>query len=458
MAGDRKKKNCWTHNPKSADLSWFSAVSRWTCWEDGPSICRMDAGKHVIFLGAGASKGSGYPLANELRLLISSQRNWEKALCEYGGKHNIPGNQIVDLGQQMQQLGTAYWLKHRDALGLFRNGGFATLDEFCKLAGTQFQAQIQGLRCLVRAALGLFNPEETFEKSEYYGFVQALFAADLESLRDDVAVLTYNYDPYLEFLLFRALQQRRRITRARKGITMTPEDLADEQDFEFLLNAATSGFYNPASLTWADRDKTKRSFCVLKLHGSICYREDDVCGFNSLFEDAPLARAKRLFSKSPGCADQMPPPLLFPWEILDGNDFIPRSSFPYQPSAPLYDLFVGIWNRARREVESAKKISFVGLSMHDFLSDGLKFLFAGKTGQVDIVVANPGNANPFTGELDKDWANSPHYPAHAVHETLRKITPNMVSSRVGHVSPGFILVRDFAEFVRTQMKPFPRLP
>jgi len=417
----------------------------------------MDAGKHVIFLGAGASKGSGYPLANELRLLISSQRNWEKALSEYGGKHNIPGNQLVDLGQQMQQLGTAYWLKHRDALGLFRNGGFATLDEFCKLAGTQFQAQIQGLRCLVRAALGLFNPEETFEKSEYYGFVQALFAADLESLRDDVAVLTYNYDPYLEFLLFRALQQRRRITRAGKGITMTPEDLADEQDFEFLLNAATSGFYNPASLTWADRDKTKRSFCVLKLHGSICYREDDVCGFNSLFEDAPLACAKRLFSNSPGCADQMPPPLLFPWEILDGNDFIPRASFPYQPSAPLYDLFVGIWKRARREVQSAKKISFVGLSMHDFIQDGLEFLFKDKTGSIELVVANRDNRKADSEEMDTRWGFLPHAPAYSVNEILTRAAPRMAKTGLVHendASPTMItLVKDFSEFIKTQMRP-----
>jgi hypothetical protein len=30
--------------------------------------------KHVVFLGAGASKTSGYPLADELRLRLSAQQ------------------------------------------------------------------------------------------------------------------------------------------------------------------------------------------------------------------------------------------------------------------------------------------------------------------------------------------------------------------------------------------------
>jgi hypothetical protein len=41
----------------------------------------------------------------------------------------------------------------------------------------------------------VFNPEEHFEQSEYYSFIQALFKDDQTSLRDDIVVLTYNYDP-----------------------------------------------------------------------------------------------------------------------------------------------------------------------------------------------------------------------------------------------------------------------
>jgi hypothetical protein len=89
-----------------------------------------------------------------------------------------------------------YWDRNKEVLELFRDGGFATLDEFCKLAGGfDYQKEINRLRCFVRAALGLFNPEENFEKSEYYSFVQSLFEPDLVSLRDDITVLTYNYDP-----------------------------------------------------------------------------------------------------------------------------------------------------------------------------------------------------------------------------------------------------------------------
>ena len=159
--------------------------------------------KHVIFLGAGASKGSGYPLANELRLRISSWEHFDKHAKDYESKHKL-------LHAPYSTEISACLRRHAEAIDLFRNGGFATLDEFCKLAGGfEFKKQINGLRCLVRGALGLCNPEESFHTSEYYGFVQSLFKDDLLSLREDVCVLTYNYDPYLQFLLHRALKQER---------------------------------------------------------------------------------------------------------------------------------------------------------------------------------------------------------------------------------------------------------
>ena len=403
--------------------------------------------KHVIFLGAGASKGSGYPIANKLRLLISSRKNWENALLEYEKTHNLVDTPIRDIG-------LPYWDKHVEALGLFRNGGFATLDEFCKLAGTAFQTEIHGLRCVVRAALGLFNPEEHFEDSEYYGFVQALFKADLESLREDITILTYNYDPYLEFLLYRALDHR--WTIARKGgpsfLVGTKVDKITHHENQ--LNAVTSGFYSPDSRAWLDCDKTKPAFCLLQLHGSICYEVLGSTGFEALFVDEPLTRAKKFFEKP---ADNIIPPVLFPWEIMTDHRLVEMKSFPFSNSHALYNLFDGIWEKARREVQAAEKISFIGLCMHDFLVGGLEFLFKDRKTPVEVVVANPDNADLGSGELQQNWGNLPHTPAYAVNEVLRKVAPDMqrfgIDQQYGKNPGGITLVRDFAEFIKTQMKP-----
>jgi hypothetical protein len=214
----------------------------------------MSAGKHVIFLGAGASYGSGYPLANGLRLLISSRQKWEEAVANYESKHRYAQRPITTVAM-------SYFDKHQDSLELFRKGGFATLDEFCKLAGGfQFQHEINGLRCLMRGALGLFNPEEHFEKSEYYGFVQSLFKEDLISLREDITVLTYNYDPYLEYLLHRAMYTRWRVTRKGKSPVLTPEELAKDVVFSRDLSTATSGFFKNKDLSWLNPEPTKNTF------------------------------------------------------------------------------------------------------------------------------------------------------------------------------------------------------
>src|SRR3954463_14287584 len=126
------------------------------------------ASKHVIFLGAGASKGSGYPLANELRLWLSSQDYYsQKAL-----KLNRRASAMSELGGMVSD----FFQANEAAVTFFRKGGFATVDEFCKLSfghGTTNHAA--AMRFMTRAALGLFNPEDSFENSEYYGFVQALF-------------------------------------------------------------------------------------------------------------------------------------------------------------------------------------------------------------------------------------------------------------------------------------------
>jgi hypothetical protein len=409
----------------------------------------MATGKHVIFLGAGASKNSGYPLANDLRLLISSRNKWHEALLNYEKetKHHLVASK-----------GLAYWERHVKALNLFRNGGFATLDEFCKLAGNQFQSEIHGLRRLVRAALGLFNPEDHFEKSEYYAFVQALFEGDLESLRSDVTVLTYNYDPYLEFLLHRALDYRLMIRQSGTGtsITLNQVEAARSRHHDKMLSAATSGFDDPGNVAWLNDDKAGPCFCVLKLHGSICFLKDNIAGYDTLFSKNPNERAESLFGE---LADSNTPPVLFPWEMMTAQGFVRRDSLLFNGFGKILGtLFQGIWERARREVQAADKISFVGLSMHSFLTDGLKYLFEGKKNGVEVCLANPENQAFVTGNPKSHWASQPSSPAYKLKATLKQASSMPM---YGYTEPprkeagGITLVKDFSEFIRTQMEPIP---
>ncbi len=410
---------------------------------------KMKTGKHVIFLGAGASSGSGYPLANNLRLLLSSRLKWEEALAGYDIKHRYSGRLIADLGMP-------YWDKYSGALDLFRNGAFATVDEFVKLAGGfRFQEEINGLRFLVRAALGLFNPEEHFEQSEYYGFVQSLFEPNLVDLRDDITVLTYNYDPYLEFLLSRALEHRWRMMRRGKGPVLSGEDMVEEAKRERQLNAVTSGFYSRNALRVVEDERAEPSFCVLKLHGSICFGVNEAVDYQTLFLKHPPERARTLFD-SP--VDGSAPPILFPWEIMTDKGFVKEEAFAAAHSRPLYQLFRRIWERARREIGLADKVSFVGLSMHQFLFQGLKYLFEGKGGDVEVVVANPDNSAFIPGRPDTYWAKQPHSSAFAVGEALNRAAPGMrrvgiPSGQTTHSAGDITIVKNFAEFVRTQMKP-----
>jgi hypothetical protein len=401
--------------------------------------------------GAGASRNSGYPLANGLRLLISSRKKWEEALAKYEVRHNLSGRPIA-------KLGLDYWAYHVVALDLFRKGGFATVDEFCKLAQPSYQSETNNLRSLLRIALGLFNPEENFEQSEYYSFIQSLFKDDLFSLREDVVVLSYNYDPYLEFLLYRALAHRFKVIRRLTSPLVSNDDIVEIEEHQQVINTVTSGFGLIGDQKWLGDENTKPNFCVLKLHGSIVNTVNLATDFKILFsedEGDVLRRAEKLFGAN---EREYTPPILFPWEIMNEKGFIENDSFPLPNAPALYSLFRGIWERARREVQTADKISFVGLSMHSYLIDGLKFLFNGKGGKVEVCVANPDNVTFVPGRTETHWNNLPNSPAYAVSKILDAVAPNM--GRWGKLpkmsrSDGDItLVNDFTEFVKTQMKPF----
>jgi hypothetical protein len=85
--------------------------------------------KHVIILGAGASASSGYPVGNDLRLSMSSTKALEDRIRK--ALENAGDVDRLGIVKQFHQ-----WIKPLEkALKLFREGNFATVDEFCRLAG-----------------------------------------------------------------------------------------------------------------------------------------------------------------------------------------------------------------------------------------------------------------------------------------------------------------------------------
>jgi len=114
--------------------------------------------KHVIILGAGASITSGYPDANRLRLLMSS----EKALREELSNRGKFDSEFVD-----RVVGRVLGGELGSAIELFRHGGFATVDEFSNLARNRFRTEVGLLKSLLRFSLALHDPEENFHKSDY---------------------------------------------------------------------------------------------------------------------------------------------------------------------------------------------------------------------------------------------------------------------------------------------------
>ena len=265
-------------------------------------------GKHVIFLGAGASVSSGYPVGEQLALLITSKEHRTK-LCNNHGYHDLPpeGNDFIASAAK--------------EIEVFRSGCFNSIDEFCKLSmGTDSARHIPKLKQLMRVALSINDPERNFADSEYRRLVNRLFQPDGFSLRDDLSILTFNYDAYLEYLLFEAVQRRHQIV---SGKFPRAE----------LLDSITSGFWTHGSKAWAGL----LGFCVLKLHGSLAYPY--FLSNPSLTMQHPYNAKKKLVSYDDlfglsltdriACLvqDETPVPCVFPWEIIQAGSFIPEADF-----------------------------------------------------------------------------------------------------------------------------------
>jgi hypothetical protein len=376
-----------------------------------PEKSPLSVGKHVIVLGAGASASSGYPVGEGLRKLLANPER----LCAKVKEQLKEKNEEIEGGLD-------YSLKTLDrSIRLFRNGGFATVDEFVRLAGQHRETEAEYLRRLLSLCFAIENPEASFEQSDYYPFVQRLFEGDLMSLRADLSVLTFNYDSYLEFLLRRAYETR----CEAKG--MAPSDV--------VLDAILSGFRSRLTQKLAEPG----GFCLLKLHGTCalpsCDERDEPCPtHDELFNPDPARRFHTVSSRR--FADVGFSPIFFPWEILNrSGSFVSKEKFRWAKQRQtgseieLFSLFKAIWERARKEVRGAARLSFVGLSMHNYLEPGFRFLLKGKGGHAELVIA------------DKE----PQKPAERLERWLKGSCPDLQWK---------VRVRtSFAEFIQEEMEP-----
>jgi hypothetical protein len=368
------------------------------------------AKKHVIFLGAGASKTSGYPLANDLTLLMCDIRTFKnelrKVLARENGKHvEFAENSVITKFHELSS-----------AAKILRDGDFVTMDELSNLAlGGAHAGKILDLKRLMRLVFSLNNPDiYHFATSDYRPLIQKLFT-DAE-LREDVTILSFNYDPYLDYRLSTAFSSRQQVRPSKS------------QALRDTYQAINSGLLDPNDSNWL----SKPGFCHLKLHGT-CVLPDPLPKRKLTLpvqpgEDPALTTA-HLFSfetmpllanlVQPPFSDQDPPALL-PWEIIHGDgrlltadEFTTVVGDGWQ-HIKLYPLFKRVWERAREEVQHADKVSFVGLSFGRFLVPEFKFLFAGKKGDLQVTIANPDN------EKFKNYENPlhPNSPAGKVFDLL----------------------------------------
>ncbi len=234
-----------------------------------------------------------HPLANSLRLLMGSPRHLanriETALRAASESRSEEDTRIY------KSAASEYRKRFKDVLALFRNGGFSSVDAFCKLAANRQADQVRVLKRWMRLCLAVHDPEDVFAESDYYPFAERLFVEDTRYLRRDVAVLSFNYDPYLEFLLWRSY-------RVRCNAAGGPVD--SEGDGTVILSGMLGR--NVGELV------QREGFCLLKLHGSIAWPEvrdeERNVGFGHLFGKHMAERLSALCGPL-GDSDS---PVLFP--------------------------------------------------------------------------------------------------------------------------------------------------
>jgi hypothetical protein len=401
--------------------------------------------KHVIFLGAGASVSSGYPLANRLALLMSDRRT---LIDEILHQSKFCGETWAN-GWFRDSTIAHYLNQCMPATEALRDGAFASMDELSRLsAGGVKDSNIRMLKKLMRFVLAIYNPHQNhLSETDYRPFIQSLFGASSQ-IREDVSIISFNYDPYLEFSLRLAFTHRQQVN------PQNPNEHAD------LRNAITSGFENPADTKWLNRS----GFCHLKLHGACVLpgaynwrrkqlpvptgdltppNAGDFFHFNTV-------QGKLATLVSSAFADHEPPAIL-PWEIVhDAGRILTQAEFNKAVGtdwqhAHHYNLFSGLWKRARREVLEASRVSFVGLSFGPFLEPAFKFLFREKANTTEFCVAN--SDNKFFQHARALHPRSPAGKAYAMLENV--VAPECMFTRtINDLSIHRSLVKQFEAAMR----------
>ena len=361
-------------------------------------------GKHVIILGAGASYSSGYPLNPELGRILSSPEGFEQYVRDQDAYPQLKQKLIMELRKEEK-----WWRS-------FRDGRFDTVDEFSSQFRDTLKPVVQNLKWYTSWAFVLHNPQGNSgsckrgdttgpESSDYLTFVKRLFKEGSPRLREDIAVLTYNYDAYFEFLLSCAFKGRLGDNHAQIS-TAWVSGLGD-LDAHALFGA--------------------KGFCFLKLHGTsvlpLFFPPNMHHAHPLTFNEAFVDRAQLGKLPDPVRVGRPPtPPIFFPWELITKRGgFLTEDAFwgvdGTKDNRVYYPVFKAIWKRAQQEITEAKKISFVGFSGHPFMEHGLWFLFKGRARQIkagtkqplEVVTANPdsvpqghrGNAPALGGHVDR---------------------------------------------------------
>jgi hypothetical protein len=446
---------------------------------------------HVIFLGAGASYTSGYPIGQELRLRMASKDYFQAEL----NKIYPTGNSLVDVPLHDGKLKCLqYFDRFAKSVELFRHGGFATVDEFSKLASESYPEHVQNMKKLMCLVLAIHNPEDKFQESDYYPFIQRLFRSDsLNQFRNEISVITFNYDCYLDYVLREARRYRLAVSKVSEVVKNHPDVLKGPQELtEPWSSKLSSGFYlqeSEKALAWREDQ-----FNYFKLHGSIAYGGRPAnFGYERLFGDPAPKRFD--FLDDDWFIKHYVPPVVFPWELFDSNSgkFISEEDFIFvkgkdeisrRDGKQLFEHFKIMWKNAKLSVERANKISFVGLSMHEYLEGGLRYLFQdfGKSKDpkvrswiadgtmdeakprcVEVVVANPEN------DQFRNSENRLH-PASLcgrVADLLKKVAPNLTYIRSSSENDGMFRATEipdktdgpditprssFAEFIGREME------
>jgi hypothetical protein len=204
--------------------------------------------------------------------------------------------------------------------------------------------------------------------------------------------------------------------------------------------------------------------CVLQLHGCIAWPrkhegESIICN-QDLFGKACGERIDKLCFNPAG---KTTPPIIFPWEIMDDSgQILPEQNFclketmgmtgrrqgGYSGQHDMRQLFVSIWKRAQKEINRATKISFVGLSMHEFLNPAFKFLFSQKTDDAQIVVANKELSNSKNIE---EARTHPMSPAFKVRKLLQTVWPRTPVHTFENTAGETGIRETFADFIKHEI-------